>query len=289
MMEARKSKGEKEQAKLRLRADDDLAQQSKDIEMIADSDVNRDAQTTPDASTTLDARASQDSSTDESSGKQAVDSTASMQNNYELEILTHSIEKTIQTLIGKKLSKEADIASRLLVDLSEGRISVSEARNVLSLMDKQIAESHAATKPETSRKSFLSDLNQSVVILVALIALIVGGTLCATSVHSPPTSQLSDFTSQIWKYLPVASEETLRSINSRVATNFTITNKLNGIAYVYWIDFDGKRDLKMTLQPGETQGELTYVGHPFVVVDEHKKPILLFVPGYEPDKKIEIK
>lgn len=63
------------------------------------------------------------------------------------------------------------------------------------------------------------------------------------------------------------NEETLRSRYSTAPTEITFINDTGGTVRLYWINFEGERQLYAQLPTGQRVRQLTFVTHPWVVVD----------------------
>ena len=75
-----------------------------------------------------------------------------------------------------------------------------------------------------------------------------------------------------------AEQKGIKSFNSDVATQIRIVNSSGGTTKVYWINYDGNRELKATLRDGESFDQLTYLTHPWLVNDDGEKPLGLYFP-----------
>ena len=63
------------------------------------------------------------------------------------------------------------------------------------------------------------------------------------------------------------SEGALRSLSDVERTRISFRNERFGRIYVFWIDYEGQRQLYRTLAPGQSQTFQTYATHPWVVTD----------------------
>jgi len=63
------------------------------------------------------------------------------------------------------------------------------------------------------------------------------------------------------------NEEALRSRYSTAPTEITFINDTGGTVRLYWINFEGERQLYAQLPTGQRVRQLTFVTHPWVVVD----------------------
>jgi von Hippel-Lindau disease tumor supressor len=63
------------------------------------------------------------------------------------------------------------------------------------------------------------------------------------------------------------SEAALRSLSGTERTRISFRNERFGRINVFWIDYEGQRQLYRTLAPGQTQTFQTYATHPWVLTD----------------------
>ncbi|HUI05405.1 MAG TPA: hypothetical protein VL486_00205 [Verrucomicrobiae bacterium] len=63
-----------------------------------------------------------------------------------------------------------------------------------------------------------------------------------------------------------------------VPTAIVFVNRSPGVRRVYWLNFKGERQLYLTLKPGESGDQKTYLGHPWVVTDDHDNALGLYYP-----------
>ena len=63
------------------------------------------------------------------------------------------------------------------------------------------------------------------------------------------------------------TERTLRSLSDTERTRISFRNEGLGRIYVFWIDYEGQRQLYRTLAPGQSQTFQTFATHPWVVTD----------------------
>ena len=63
------------------------------------------------------------------------------------------------------------------------------------------------------------------------------------------------------------SEGALRSLSDTERTRINFRNEGLGRIYVFWIDYEGQRQLYRTLAPGQSQTFQTFATHPWVVTD----------------------
>ena len=63
------------------------------------------------------------------------------------------------------------------------------------------------------------------------------------------------------------SEGALQSLSDTERTRISFRNERFGRIYVFWINYEGQRQLYRTLGPGQSQTFQTYATHPWVVTD----------------------
>jgi hypothetical protein len=64
------------------------------------------------------------------------------------------------------------------------------------------------------------------------------------------------------------------------STSVVFINNLDVVATIYWINYDGGRQHYMTLSPGQSYKQHTYVDHPWLVcAGSEQLPIAVFHPS----------
>ena len=80
-------------------------------------------------------------------------------------------------------------------------------------------------------------------------------------------------------------ESSLKSLTFDVPTYVRFTNSTNQPVTRYWINYEGKRDpsadQKYTLKPGQTDYQVTYLTHPFLITDASGKCLGIYQPMRE--------
>lgn len=197
---------------------------------------------------------------------------------YEHELMNASIVTVISKLQARNMRKEADLASRLLLDLCESRISVPEARKVLASLT--IADEAAAAGPRTKRTQvFLSVVAGTMLVLAgiafaALLARIHHHHYRQSGIHRAVTTA-----SIAWQYLPVSERTNVRSTAGDTPTVFTVVNGSDHLVKLYWINYAGEPVLYAAIQPGSRFSQPTYATHPWLITDANEKPSLLVIAG----------
>lgn len=83
-------------------------------------------------------------------------------------------------------------------------------------------------------------------------------------------------------HYPCAEEEGLRSANSNVATEIRFLNITGFPVKLYWIDFDGERELIASVKDGQGVVFNTFITHPWVVEDSAGICQGVFFPEQQP-------
>jgi tetratricopeptide (TPR) repeat protein len=83
------------------------------------------------------------------------------------------------------------------------------------------------------------------------------------------------------KKLP-AESPTLKSFLGDFYTKITFANKSGRRVKIYWINYQGQRELVETLNDGDWSWENSYLTHPWVVTDENDNAWYLYDPDAQP-------
>jgi hypothetical protein len=73
----------------------------------------------------------------------------------------------------------------------------------------------------------------------------------------------------------------VRSVESEVATEIQFVNQRDSQVLIYWVDFEGQRQLYSTLEPGEAVDQETYLTHPWLVTDAQQAVLGIYHPAAE--------
>ncbi|RDB26234.1 hypothetical protein Hypma_006421 [Hypsizygus marmoreus] len=74
--------------------------------------------------------------------------------------------------------------------------------------------------------------------------------------------------------------DNLHSVDGGVSTYIDFVNNLDTEIKTHWVDYDGKRVLYSSIQPGSSFRQQTYVGHPWeVTISSRTSPIAVFHPA----------
>ena len=85
----------------------------------------------------------------------------------------------------------------------------------------------------------------------------------------------------------LAEEKGIKSVNSDVEAKIKFDNKSGKTVKVYWLNFDGNRELYQTLKDGESHEQETYLTHPWVITDENDNAWYVYFPDAQP-RTVEI-
>jgi hypothetical protein len=80
-----------------------------------------------------------------------------------------------------------------------------------------------------------------------------------------------------------SDENSLRSINSTEKSEFSITNSTKKTLIGFWLDFQGKRQKKLTIRPNAKINIKTFLTHPWVITDEEGECIQII---YAPEQAV---
>ena len=85
-----------------------------------------------------------------------------------------------------------------------------------------------------------------------------------------------------------AEEKGIKSINADVETTIKFVNKSKETIKVYWLDYEGDRQLYETVKDGDSY-ELgkTYLTHPWLITDEKDNAWYIYFPDAQP-RTIEV-
>ena len=210
---------------------------------------------------------------------------------YKEELLLHSIESTIESLTAQGKKKSAELGSRLLMDVSEKRISLHEAADILQMLNAQVPEPKNERKDVDTQPS--NTVRTMLVACLTVCTMLVGGAgalVLIAGMHPQHRRHMPNYgTTWEYKHFPLEEESKLHSANGYFQSDFTLTDLRNEPIYVFWLNYRGQRVLYTTLKPGQAFNQPTYASHPWVVTDPNGKAIDLFVVGRTPHENIEVK
>ncbi|QBB71940.1 hypothetical protein ELE36_17110 [Pseudolysobacter antarcticus] len=77
-------------------------------------------------------------------------------------------------------------------------------------------------------------------------------------------------------------ERAAKSIGNESKAEIEFVNKSGQVVKIYWLDFDGHRNLYKTLKVGESYNQQTYLMHPWLVTDANDKAWDIFFADAQP-------
>jgi hypothetical protein len=77
-------------------------------------------------------------------------------------------------------------------------------------------------------------------------------------------------------------ERSLRSHDSKLATQVTFLNTSGDQARVYWLNYQGRREFYKSLRPGESFTQDTFATHPWVATDADENCLDVYIPQARP-------
>ena len=84
-----------------------------------------------------------------------------------------------------------------------------------------------------------------------------------------------------------AEEKGIKSVDGEVEAKIEFENKSGKTVKVYWLDYEGNRQLYQTLKDGESHEQETFLTHPWLITDEDDNAWYLYFPDAQP-RSIEI-
>jgi hypothetical protein len=222
--------------------------------------------------------------------------------NYQTECLALRAGELLKACSKAKLHEEAELLSRLLVDIQDGAISAAEALSVLSQIESHTIQVESRKSHRAVNSRDLSLHSQILiffggVFVIAILQFCIGNSISqsarvptqAPQVEKPLVTTPVAFDWKFFRQKPADIAEFLRSQNSATSTDFTITNTTKNAVSIYWRDFAGNRVLYMTLAAGSNYNQRTFATHPWeVVLDPSGETLLWFVPGSQQGAQIDI-
>jgi hypothetical protein len=100
------------------------------------------------------------------------------------------------------------------------------------------------------------------------VLLICGLSLFASSLLAQP----------VLKPLSCNQEKSLHSISGTVRTSIEFQNQTSKTLKIFWINYEGKRQLFQTLGPQQSYVQSTFVTHPWVVTEKNDSCFSIFLP-----------
>jgi hypothetical protein len=79
-----------------------------------------------------------------------------------------------------------------------------------------------------------------------------------------------------------------KSTSSKVETSLKFVNRSKQTVKVYWLDYEGKRQLKETLEDGQSyESKRTFLTHPWLITDKDENAWDIYFPDAQP-RTVEI-
>jgi TIR domain-containing protein/von Hippel-Lindau disease tumor suppressor protein len=119
------------------------------------------------------------------------------------------------------------------------------------------------------------------VATTAAVAIIVGGIAYELLMLNFPHSTLLP-TPIAGATVACDQEKNLRSLGTTQPTTISFTNKTSGTVRIYWLNYQGDRELFAPLERGAVFRAATYIGHPWVVTDASDKCRAIYMPTVDP-------
>lgn len=220
---------------------------------------------------------------------------------YEAEALGLRIERLIDQHKTAKNRGEADMLSRLLVDVHDGGVGLADAEKIVSQMEGRLAGAAEAPprKSANNAPAIVFALVAVVVIFVGLGGFMVASQRVINNVTTPapidgaskPVVGAAPIATRTWQYYPkqsLAPPEAQQSIDGDIPTNFMLFNSSGSPVQLFWIDYSGKRVFYATVGPMKTHRQQTFASHPWEVQDANGSVLLYFDSGARKDETIDL-
>ena len=220
---------------------------------------------------------------------------------YEAEALGLRIERLIDQHKAAKNRGEADMLSRLLVDVHDGGVGLADAEKIVLQMEGRLpCASDAAPKKSGTNAPAI------VIALIAVVAMFIGlgGFMVASqrAINNVTASSpiigaatrgtvAAPITARTWQYYSkqsLAPREAQQSIDGDTPTNFMFFNSSGAPVQLFWIDYSGKRVFYATVGSMKTHRQLTFASHPWEVQDANGSVLLYFDSGARKDETIDL-
>ena len=78
-----------------------------------------------------------------------------------------------------------------------------------------------------------------------------------------------------------AEEKGIASQANDIETSISFHNRSQQTIKVYWLNLEGKRELRHVLKSGEQQTQKTFLTHPWLLTDEQDNALALYYPDAE--------
>jgi uncharacterized protein YvpB len=84
-----------------------------------------------------------------------------------------------------------------------------------------------------------------------------------------------------------AEEKGAKSVSGDVETVIKFVNKSGKTVKVYWLNYEGGRELYQTVKDGDTYDQPTYLTHPWLITDEDDNAWYVYYPDAQP-RSVEV-
>jgi choice-of-anchor C domain-containing protein len=85
---------------------------------------------------------------------------------------------------------------------------------------------------------------------------------------------------------PQACGQSFRSLEATIHTSIEFTNLTTQVVLIYWIDYQGQPRLYAALQPGNSYVQVTYLTHPWLVIDAAERCLGIYLPTARPGRVV---
>lgn len=214
---------------------------------------------------------------------------------YEHACISLALNNTIEKLRALKKDTEVEVASRLLSDLNDRKVTLIDAERIHGRLQKVIEDSKVSKQTIMTSEamarllaSILAVVSSGIVLYMTLMpkqqtaksdAEFSKNKREAAGSVPVDTERTADPSPTDWQFPPLSKKGRLRSINDKTATAFHLTNKTEGKVKLFWINYEGTKELMGELAPEESQDESTFATHVWLVEDSNAEPLILFVAG----------
>lgn len=221
---------------------------------------------------------------------------------YEAEAIGLRIERLIeQHGMSKSRGGEADMLSRLLVDVHDGGVGLADAERIVTQMESRFANGNDSDAAKTKSQRVGAIVLVSLLICAVLVGL--GGFMVATqkainNVGSPMSGSTDTAgnavlvsTPRSWQYYANQSDApriAQQSIDDKTSTKFKLFNSSSEPVQVYWISYEGKRVFYANVGAMKSFEQLTFASHPWEVQNANGKTLLYFAAGDKKNETIDL-
>ncbi len=211
---------------------------------------------------------------------------------YECEYLSLRIHDALEKCMKQGRAKEADLLSRLLVDVNDNTCDTPEVTRVLEMIESKFSSQSTSKTTVDPAQSASNGKKLLVFCLTFSLTFICGVMLIrmlSQPIGTPPAvTKAAESPYNFFVDPPEGKPDLLVSHASDTKSLFRLVNTTKKPLSVYWHDYGGDRVHYFDLAPGARQTQQTYSTHPWELVDESGKTVLWFVAGTNPMLDIDI-